>query len=464
MFKSLRLRMILIILSGTILSILLVSIITNVTLFNKFDKYMADEQENKIQQVVELLTNSYLIENQWNERVLDNIRTSPITRGFNIVLEDDKQNIVFEYYVDNSMIHHHSEMMRRMGHGMMGSNMMDDMTLTWKQREILIDGKKVGVVNVGYTGPFMISEREIEFTRGINSSIFYSAIISILVSVFLGIYSSKIVSNPVLRITKAANDIRRGNLDVKISTQHNIKEINELSESINHLAESLNEQEQLRKRLTSDISHELRTPLTILQSHIEAIIDGVWQPTKDKMKICKNEVDRLIKLVEELKKLTDIENNNIELHISKFNISILINEIITSFRIEFDRKGVELKSDIQENIIINGDKDKIAQILINLLSNGLKFTNSGDKVTVSVKEANNNVKIEVSDTGIGISKENLPYIFERFYRSDKSRNRKTGGAGIGLTIVNALVESHNGTITVDSIEGKGTKFTITLSK
>ncbi|SHH72782.1 HAMP domain-containing protein [Caloranaerobacter azorensis DSM 13643] len=452
-------------------SILVVSIVTNITLFKKFDVYMKDELTNRVNEIIKLIEYTYSIDNAWTEKNLNNISKSPLINDFDIVIKDLDGSIIFAHYMESDILKIHNEMMRQMGYHMMHKI---DKSMMWgsikrknyvtKSFIIEVNGRDVGIVELGYYGPFLVSERELEFARGINNSIIYAAIISLFIAFILGIYSSKIISKPILKITRVANEIRRGNLDTKVLISNNITELKELSKSINHLAESLKEQQELRKRLTADISHELRTPLTILQSHIEAISDGIWEPTQERLDICKNEVIRLIKLVEQLKYLTDIEKHRITLEVKKINLSKLLNEIIDSLEYQFQNKNIKLKRFLKENVFINADKDKVSQIIINILSNALKFTNPGGQVDVALEENEEKVNIIIKDTGIGIPKKDIPYIFERFYRSDKSRSRKTGGAGIGLTIAKMLVEAHNGKIEVESELGKGSKFTVILNK
>lgn len=471
MFNKLKSRLILLIMGGAIFAIALVSFITNVTLFNQFDIYMATEQDKKIDSVVDMIYKAYMTDGSWSNRVLQYISLSPLTSDFDIVIRDSKDRIIFEDVLDDTMISHHNRMMQRMGHGMMRksySNSMDELA----QNEDYVktsyvlkeDNNKIGTVDIGYVGPFYVSESDIIFTEGINRSIFYAALISILVSIILGLYSSKVFSKPILKITDVANDIRNGKLDTKVDENNNIIELRELSKSINHLSKSLGEQELLRKRLTSDISHELRTPLTVLQSHIEAIIDGVWAPTEERLNVCRNEVIRLIKLVEELKYLNDIDNRKIILENKSYNLSREIIEAVEGFKSQFIEKEITLNSNIMENVFLVGDRDKIKQVIINLLSNALKFTNTGGRVEVKLEDDGKEAVITVSDNGIGVDKKDIPYLFERLYRSDISRNRKTGGTGIGLTISKSLIEEHGGRIKIESEKDRGTKVIVNLPK
>lgn len=465
MFNKLRTRIILLLLLVSVFSILFVSIITNITVFNKFDTYMKSEQENKIGQIINLLENNYESCDGWTNENLYNISLSPLIKDFDILIKDSDDNPIFKSSMESDMMRHHRKMMKMMGKGMgqgRNSKFNGDEDYRTKSYDLKIDGKKIGTLEVGYIGPFTISERDIEFTKGINKSIIYGALISIIIAIVLGMYFSKIISKPIIKVTDAANDITKGNLDTKLETSNNITEVKELSNSINHLSKSLKNQQILRKQLTRDMAHELRTPLSVLQSHIEAIIDGIWEPSKERMYIFREEINRLINLVEQLKYLTDIENHKITLDKGNHNLSKTIEDIVKNFKIEFDNKGVSLKGHIEKDLYINFDKNKISQALINLISNALKFTDEGGKVLVTLKKDTNNAIIEIEDTGIGIKKEDIDHIFERLYRGDKSRNRKTGGAGIGLTIVKEIIEAHKGTISVESEMGKGSIFTITI--
>jgi signal transduction histidine kinase len=235
-----------------------------------------------------------------------------------------------------------------------------------------------------------------------------------------------------------------------------------LIESINRLGLGLEEQEELRKRLMSDIAHELRNPLTIIKSHLEAFEDGVWEPTGERIKLTVNEIDRLSAMISEIEKLTSIENAGKNTVFEPVDMSYEIERVASIFDPLYIAKSVELKREIAEDVVMAADAKKIRHAVENLLSNSLRYTDSGGKVTLSLKRSADEVRIEVSDTGIGISESDLPYIFERFYRTDKSRTRASGGLGIGLAITKAVVEAHGGTVTAESQEGSGSRFTISL--
>jgi two-component system, OmpR family, sensor histidine kinase BaeS len=254
----------------------------------------------------------------------------------------------------------------------------------------------------------------------------------------------------------------KGNLGARAEFKTVTREIDNLSRSINYLAETLLQQEMLRKRLTSDMAHEIRTPLTTLKTHIEAIMDGIWEPTKDRLESCHEEIERITKLAEGLQNLAKIEQATLVVYKTKFDVSNELMKIVNSFEAMYRNKNLKTNTVIAYGIIANLDKDKFKQIMYNLLSNAYKYSRDAGYVSIRLEKENNFIKIEVEDNGIGIPDKDLPYIFERFYRGDVSRSRETGGAGIGLTITKTLVEAHGGRIDVESVEGKGSIFRLRL--
>ena len=193
------------------------------------------------------------------------------------------------------------------------------------------------------------------------------------------------------------------------------------------------------------------------------MIDGIWKPEAVRLQSCHEETVRLSKLVGDLEKLSLYEGENLVLTKRPFDISSLIARVALNFEAEFKSKGIALQAKMQPVEIV-ADEDKISQVLVNLLSNALKYTNEGGEVAVKTIPKEDAVEIEISDTGIGISDEDQQLIFERFYRTDLSRNRKSGGSGIGLAIAKAIISAHHGTIAVKSTPGIGSTFTIILPR
>ena len=286
-------------------------------------------------------------------------------------------------------------------------------------------------------------------------------IISIVFAAIAGIILAGKISVPVKAATRAAKDIARGNYNNRINTDICTMELSELGNAVNHMAESLDNQEMLRRRLTSDVAHELRTPVANVSSNIEAIIEGVLEPTNERLSSCYNELERITGIITELEKLRQIEGENMILHIGHVDIYELAKEVKLIFENEMSKKNIRCDI-IGEHIDVCVDKDKMSQVLNNLISNAVKYTDNYGNIQITVIQENENVVITVEDNGCGIDDNDIQYIFERFYRTDKSRNRSTGGAGIGLTITRAIVQLHGGTIHVESKKGVCSLFKVTI--
>ncbi|MFM9279506.1 sensor histidine kinase [Paenibacillus jiagnxiensis] len=291
-------------------------------------------------------------------------------------------------------------------------------------------------------------------------SILLTGLFSLLLALIIGVYFAKRISRPLVRMKQAAERISRGSLDVRISTEGR-DEIAELGASLNRLSEQLQRQQLLRMSMSQDIAHELRTPLTTLKSHMRALEDGVWEPTPARIHSCLEEVERLIQLVSELEELNVMDSPEFQLLRKEENLRLIVGKAAAVMEAAFLEKGVQLQYEGISDVILLMDADRMKQILVNLLTNALHHTPAGGTVSVRERKEKGAVCLVISDTGPGISVEDLPYIFERFYRGDKSRNRQTGGSGMGLAIVRKLVEAHGGEVWAQS-DSSGARFYIRL--
>ena len=287
----------------------------------------------------------------------------------------------------------------------------------------------------------------------------------IIVVISISIFISQKISKPIIVVSKMTDSLKRGGYDQTLEYESSIVEIDNLVNSINDLSKELYNMEKLRKRLTSDISHELRTPLTSIQTHLEAMIDGIWEPTEERLISVNEEVIRISHLVDELKNLAKYDSDKNKLNISEVDLEQLIKNIIynnESFALE---KNIKIEYNL-EKIKAHIDKEKISQVIVNLISNAIRYTNCNcerlGKIIIRLYKEENLIKISVKDNGIGIPKKSLDYIFERFYRVDKSRCRNTGGTGVGLTICKSIIDLHNGNIEVKSEVNKGSEFIVSI--
>ena len=238
-------------------------------------------------------------------------------------------------------------------------------------------------------------------------------------------------------------------------------ENDDLINSINKLSNELNDQENLRKQLTGDIAHELRTPLTSIKGHLDAIIVGIWEPTNERLNSINEEVKRITNLVDELRKLAKFDSGKDNLNKEIVNLKNYIKSIAYNYEGKALEKNIVIKYQL-ENIEALIDKEKFAQVIINILSNAIKYNNGNNEIYIKVFKKNNSINISIKDSGIGIPKSEYKNIFERFYRLDKSRGANEKGVGVGLTIAKSIVNAHGGEIEVYSEINKGSEFIISL--
>jgi signal transduction histidine kinase len=241
-----------------------------------------------------------------------------------------------------------------------------------------------------------------------------------------------------------------------------IPEINRFANSFNHLAISLQGVEERRRELTSDLAHELRSPITVIHGYLEMLNAGMTQMNPDILAQMAQEIERLMRLVDDLLELSKIETGYLPLQLQPLYLAPILKEMVTTFKAASLQANCQLQLRVLNDLPpAYADRDRVKQILINLISNAITYTPNG-RVTIRAWSRDDDLWIAVTDTGIGIAQEDLPKVFERFWRADKSRDIRTGGAGIGLAITKRLVELHNGKIEVESELGKGSMFKFSL--
>jgi signal transduction histidine kinase len=267
----------------------------------------------------------------------------------------------------------------------------------------------------------------------------------------------------VQQITSAAQKIAAGDLSQRIPT-HSQDEIGTLANSFNQMADSLAKHEELRRNLIADVAHELRTPLTVIQGNLEAMLDGILPASPQEIATLRDETALLGRLVSDLRLLSLAEAGQLMLERVEIDTTELITRAVEPFRLQAQSSQIDLTLEIAPSLSsINVDADRIAQVIRNLLNNALRHTPAGGRITLTCrKETPQSLLFTVLDTGEGIPVDDLPFVFDRFYRADKSRSRASGGSGIGLAIAKQLVEAHGGKVWAESQPGRGAIFGFTL--
>lgn len=461
--KTLRFKLTVSFLLITLISVSVIGIFANMILEGQFKKYVISNLSQKNEEVLSTLENRYAVwGGRWDISGLDSIGMSALGDGLIIRVSEPDGAVVWDAMNHNRGMC--AALLANMAKNMRGRSLGVGGGYTEKSYPITVSGAAAGSVTIGYYGPYFYTDNDVSFLNTLNQLLFLAAAITAVLSLLLGNYMAKRLSDPISRVIKTAEQISAGNYDARAEEESSTtREITALTDTVNALAQTLGRHETLRKRLTADVAHELRTPLANLQSHLEAMIDGVWEADAHRLKGCYEETVRLSGIVNDLETLARYDGEAVSLHEDSFDLSALVSTVVSGFETEFADKHIRLtlRLTTQE---IRADRDKITQILINLLSNALKYTPAGGSIDVSLDGDADCAQISVKDTGIGISPQDLPLIFERFYRADKSRNRATGGSGIGLAIAKSLAEAHGGTITAASEPGRGSAFTLSLPK
>lgn len=300
------------------------------------------------------------------------------------------------------------------------------------------------------------------FLNQVRTSLVWAALLAATLSLLLGIVVSRKLTAPLARLTRAAQAIAAGDLAQHVAIDRQ-DEIGQLGEAFNGMAVSLVGAETQRKNLIADVSHELRTPLTVIQGDLQAILDGVYPLEMSQVATLYDETRLLTRLVDDLHDLALADAGQLRLDIGPVDLAELAETAVGQFAPVAEAASVQVTLETDESVHeVEGDADRLAQVLRNLLSNALRHTPAGGRVVVSVARAGDGIVLQVADTGEGIAPENLPYVFDRFYRGDTLHRRAGSGAGLGLAIVRQLIVAHGGQISVVSPTGGGTTFAITL--
>ena len=314
---------------------------------------------------------------------------------------------------------------------------------------------------LGYVPPDVGRHLDMAFHVATLISLGVAVGASVAVALALSSIISTRIVRPVRELGAAAQRIAHGSRDARVPAR-GTDELAELAGAFNEMAASLEHAEQIRSQLLADVAHELRTPLATVESYVEALADGVLAADDENWGVIRSETSRLNRLVDDLQKVSRAQAHQLDLHLAPVAAAALISDAVKAAEPSFTSKRVTLEAEIEPRVpTIEADTERIAEVLANLLTNALRHTPSGGIVKVSARQRAEQLEISVADNGEGIAPEHLDRVFERFYRIDPARSRASGGTGIGLAIVRAIVEAHGGTAIATS-PGIGSGTTVTL--
>ena len=451
-------------LSFVSLSFILVGAFSWITLNlleSHFAEYVRERQESELEEYSTDLENLYQQNGTWeeNSQAIQRVGRNALQQSVIVRIFDEDGQLLWspsasEEEDAKNKVQDHLLHMEQMVGGMESDYV--------QSRSPLYDGtEEIGMMEIQSVGPYAYTEHDALFISDMESKLVLVAFFSLLIPLFFALLVAKKLSSPIVTINDFTKEIAKGRYSSLSLEETGIREIDDLLVSVNDLSLQLQYQQKIRNRLSSDIAHEIRTPLTTLKGNIEAMIDGVWEISEERLYRCYEEVSRITRLIGEIDRINELESQESQLQKTTFDLTELAQQIVDNFQpmLVENKLNCSVSGD---RVFISADRDKIHQVLTNLLANAIKFTPSGGRIDLNISQRKGTASFRIIDSGQGIPPEEVGQIFERFYMAEPSRNSKLGGQGIGLSIVKGIVNAHQGTISVDSIYGKGTTFTINL--
>lgn len=325
---------------------------------------------------------------------------------------------------------------------------------------IMVDGEKVGTVLVRVPGSeTLLTKFDEDFRDKSYNAMIFAAVIALIIAMVMGAIFARTIAAPVKKITNAAKALKEGDYSARTGMAGS-DEIARLGNMFDLMADSVESNRKLERRLVTDVAHELRTPLMAIQSTVEAMIDGVFKPDAERLETLNSEVQRLSRLVDALLKLSRLESRTKPIEQKKVDLTEMLSSVVQTHQAYIHDAGLNLEFEYDPHVYVFGDADLLRQATANLISNAVRYTPEGGTITIMARKGDLMGQIVVKDTGIGLTPEEAKLVFQRFWRADSGRARATGGLGIGLSVVKEIVEQHNGWVRVEGRPNEGACFTI----
>src|SRR5688572_7796259 len=323
------------------------------------------------------------------------------------------------------------------------------------------EGKTIGFL-IPVRAPFEGQPRELEFIQRINRLLIYGALIGAMIALVLGVFLSRSLTRPIRELTRATHAVSEGNLSQQVPVRSN-DELGELARAFNKMSSELSRSVNARKQMTADIAHELRTPLSLILGHAEAVHDGVLPPTRENFEIIREEATRLEHLINDLRILSLADAGELTINLQTIEPQRLLQEVASLYQYHTQKKNISLELDITAPLsTIEVDPGRMTQVLTNILDNAMQHTSEGGRIVLAARQRQDQIELSILDSGPGLQTDEINHIFDRFYRTDPSRQREDGGSGLGLAIARSIVQAHGGQLSAQSEAGQGLKIMIRL--
>ncbi len=425
----------------------LTAILVNLAIDARFDAYLESQRQAREQQVVGVLAADYLRAGGWRRESLDQLAPSFVMSGIEVTLLGPDGRRIWStsgFAMGPAMSEMHREMM---GIPELGPA---------SRLPVVVDGRRVGTA-VLRVPQAVLPAADREFRDSVNRLLVGGAIAAGILALLVGLALARRTTIGVTELTAAANELAAGRRDRRAAVSSH-DEIGELATSFNEMADAVTRQDELRRTFASDVAHELRTPLAILRSQLEAVQDRVTEPDPDVISSLHDETLRLGRLVNDLETMADAGAAGFTLDRSELALRPVVRDVLDGLAGRLGERELELVTDL-DDVTAYADAVRLRQVVTNLVSNAAKFTPAGGRVTVTLDLRDGDVELAVADTGVGIPEDELPRVFERFFRGAGSRG---GGSGIGLAVAAELVAAHGGRISTESRPGHGSRFLVRL--
>lgn len=444
--------------------LIVIVVIVNLATARQFDLYVTQNGRLWAERLAPVLANQYLRDGDWrNARVILSLPRPG--RGAGMMNNPPEQGMMGG---DGNMwgmmglrlllVDNDGEVIVDTGGSGEGAHL--EPALIAQGTPIIAGGQRVGTLLAGR--PLQDNPIRKAFLSEIGRAVVLATLTAGLVALLIGTVLFQWITRPLRQLQRAARTVAEGQLAARVPVTSE-DELGAVAEAFNQMTSRLDQQQRLRRQMVADIAHELRTPISVMQGTLEAMLDGVLKPKPSELRDLYDETRRLARLVEDLRTLSLADANQLSLERVPLNLAALVESTAERMRPLAEARQVSLEVQIEQPMLpAEADGDRLSQVLTNLIDNALRYTSHGKRVIIRATRMDGQACLEVVDEGQGIPAEDLPYVFERFWRGDRSRSRGSGGSGIGLAIVKQLVEMHGGRVAVESQPGKGSTFRVLL--
>lgn len=419
----------------------------------QFDAYVEEQLQETANGAAQMLSNSYTQSGGWSLDAFSQLPRYGMLSGLALQVLDAKGSVIYD----------DSTALNLREHAMLGPPVnATDPQGPVVSSPVVTDGDVVGLVRVWSLSPQgLLTDNDLRFRRSSAFGLAAAGVFAVLFASFAGLWFAMSLVRPIDRITATAQALADGDPDARTGIDGD-DAISVLGRTFDEMADAIEADREMERRLTADVAHELRTPLQAIQATVEAMQDGVYPADPEHLQIVRDETVRLSRLTAGILELTRLERGSVTMRFEMVDVADPVLAALDAHRALLDATGLTVDERVERGLAVHGDRDRLVQAVGNLLSNAARYSGTGGTVTVAVRRDGARALIEVADTGIGIAEEDLERVFSRFWRADAARDRASGGLGIGLSVVREIVERHGGSVEAARREGGGSVFTIRL--